>query len=170
MNSSKTLKSLLETHYIVPGEDDSAAVSIARNLVSGCLTENFKHPRSGGFEINIPEDYKISYLVAPEIEIEAEEYYVVPYNCSMWRALEKAEAEMAIREAIAEVPGSTDQDKLNFLARCICCERHSLNRPESLNDEHMCLPICGSCPGYSDCKCSCRHTARWIVREFNKIK
>jgi len=168
--SQKTLKSLLDPSHGVPFEEDFDALSLARNLVSGSLKDNYKQPITGGFEINLQEKYTLAEILSDQKTSSADEYYTVPYKCTMWTALEEAGAEKARRAAIAAVPGDTRQEKLDFLLKCNCCERHNIDKPGSLNDTHLCSGglLCSDVdPG---CPCSCRHVARWIVREQDKPK
>ena len=61
----------------------------------------------------------------------------------------------------------TPQEKLDIIGNCKCCEAHQINRPryfafweESESGRHVNdkFPY--------GCECDCRHTARFICREF----
>ena len=166
--SQKTLKSLLDPSHGVPFEEDFDALTLARNLMSGSLTKNCKHLRVGGFEINLQEKYTLAEILSDQKTIPVDEYYLVPYNSTMWLSLEEAGAEKARKEAIAAVPGDTDQEKLDFLLKCDCCERHNIDKPKSLNDIPVSFLLCSDVD--TVCNCPCRHVARWIVREQDKPK
>ena len=142
-------------------------MTLAKNLMSGSLTENCKQDNEG-FEINLKKDYSLSDLIqCPQLFAHsADEYYSVPYKSTMWEALEEAGAEKQREKIIAAVPGDTNQEKLDFLSKCNCCERHNTNKPGSLNDPCSGGSRCTDVdPG---CYCSCRHTARFIVRANQK--
>jgi hypothetical protein len=169
MMAQKTLKSLLDPKHGVPYDEDFDAMTLARNLMSGSLTENCKTD-SEGFEINLKKDYSLSDLLADQPTVSADEYYSVPYKSTMWGALEEAGAEKARKGGIAAVPGDTLQEKLDFLLKCDCCERHSQDKPQSLNDRVACCSCTHERYEKNGCECKCRHMARWIAKEHQKTK
>lgn len=65
---------------------------------------------------------------------------------------------------IEYVPGNTYQDKIDFLYRCNCCERHRINKP-FIFFKWVDTPFNFNKPSYN-CKCNCRHISRFICRQF----
>ena len=66
----------------------------------------------------------------------------------------------------SSIQGITWQDKLDTLAKCDCCERHQIDKPTPMTpwvDTHF------NNTENTDCICNCRHTARFICRQFEII-
>ena len=61
--------------------------------------------------------------------------------------------------------GKTWQEKLNTLNTCTCCYRHQYNKPNTMvlwTHLHKNYYYVNKL-----CKCSCRHLARFICRQFD---
>lgn len=71
---------------------------------------------------------------------------------------------------INSIPGENYQTKLNYLNKCKCCERHTINKPNRFipwkelpfNNKYGNM-IC-------ECDCDCRHLARFICRQHKDYK
>lgn len=75
---------------------------------------------------------------------------------------------LTIRLLIADVPGDTYQDKLDYLSNCKCCKRHQINKPSVFTiwqetEFHYNEKV------YS-CMCDCRHLARFICRQCDNYE
>jgi hypothetical protein len=66
----------------------------------------------------------------------------------------------------ANIEGDTWAEKLQVSTACKCCDRHSKNKPVNLAP-WINTPLTGNVRIPSDCKCKCRHNARFICRVFD---
>ena len=64
------------------------------------------------------------------------------------------------------IEGTSWQDKLDTLAMCDCCERHQINKPTTMIS-WVDTPT-NDCQN-NECNCYCRHTSRFICRQFVTI-
>ena len=77
-----------------------------------------------------------------------------------------------IHNSIYDVPGNTYQDKLNHLNLCTCCKRHNINKPFVFTfcDEKKTVYTPETLSTFTindiNCSCKCRHTARFICRQY----
>ncbi len=69
---------------------------------------------------------------------------------------------------LANIEGDTWQEKLQFSIECNCCIRHNIDKPQTLSMWTE-LPISNN-KIKNECKCPCRHNARFICRIFNYTK
>lgn len=67
----------------------------------------------------------------------------------------------------------SNQQKLDKLSQCNCCEKHKINKPKlyvkwvDIPDNNGINPKTSNTdPSTNElyCKCDCRHNARWICR------
>ena len=82
--------------------------------------------------------------------------------------MEDARAKTNIGKVINKMSGETYEEKLAGVVKCNCCVRHSKRKPQTLDDN---AELSDKCNDYeiiaSDgCKCTCRHLARVIVRDY----
>jgi hypothetical protein len=67
-----------------------------------------------------------------------------------------------LQNKIDSIEGSKYQEKLDYLNKCNCCEKHKINRPNRFSP-WIELPF------HNDqtltCACDCRHMARLICRQ-----
>ena len=70
-------------------------------------------------------------------------------------------------------PHISEQENLNILNTCNCCEKHNILKPKIFSKWHETPPNNGKNPYTSNtnpindqlyCKCDCRHKARFICR------
>ena len=67
-----------------------------------------------------------------------------------------------LQNKIDLIEGSNYQEKLDYLNKCNCCEKHKINRPNRFSP-WIELPF-----HYTQtltCACDCRHMARFICRQ-----
>lgn len=66
------------------------------------------------------------------------------------------------------VYGDTFQDKLHHLANCNCCDRHQWNKPTLfLPWRELPFHNLRNYDNINNCKCNCRHIARFICRQHD---
>jgi hypothetical protein len=68
------------------------------------------------------------------------------------------------------VPGHSYQEKLDELANCNCCDRHKINKPIIYAPwEEIITPPFNQESDINTCNCTCRHTARFICRQYPAV-
>ena len=78
--------------------------------------------------------------------------------------------QMLLRNAFLNIPGDSWKDKLAKCASCKCCTRHQTNRPSKLEPWIETDPDTFSVKLHHvgpECKCNCRHMARFICRQVD---
>tara|TARA_B100000475_G_scaffold60340_1_gene42505 strand:+ start:286 stop:600 length:315 start_codon:yes stop_codon:yes gene_type:complete len=73
-----------------------------------------------------------------------------------------------IIKQLAMLEGNTWEEKLQTTINCNCCERHNKDKPDKLL-LWIETPVRETRLGFSDCKCPCRHHARFICRIYNDV-
>lgn len=70
--------------------------------------------------------------------------------------------EELLLKALVALPGNTWDLKFKVCTDCECCIRHKFNRPSKIQilEEDPNINYEKS----NECKCTCRHMARWICR------
>ena len=103
-----------------------------------------------------------------------ESLWSVPGIDSEGRDLIDADKETSgsLDSMFSSIPGITWQDKLDFLAVCNCCVRHTWNKPYKFSPpaiyrsrKHL-RPEIGDDGRITACTCPCRHQARFICRQY----
>lgn len=69
----------------------------------------------------------------------------------------------------AKIEGDTWAKKLQISSECKCCIRHNTNKPHHLAP-WIDTPFNTGEINRLECKCPCRHNARFICRIFNNKK
>ena len=69
-----------------------------------------------------------------------------------------------IKNNIDSVPGDSYENKIIFLSKCNCCERHKINKP------FIFYPWVDTPDNFNksnnNCACNCRHISRFICRQY----
>lgn len=68
-----------------------------------------------------------------------------------------------LQNKFSSIPGNTLKDKLSYLSDCNCCQRHQLLKPKKLAP-WVETPFHNT-NNTTNCKCDCRHMARFICRQ-----
>ena len=61
------------------------------------------------------------------------------------------------------IPGSTWQEKLDYVNQCNCCERHQIDKPKIYSPWKD--TVFKGTNHIGRCACDCRHKARFICRQ-----
>lgn len=69
-----------------------------------------------------------------------------------------------VNESISRVPGDNWKEKLDHCVSCRCCERHQVDKPDKLTFWYE-ISYKGRDFINKNCKCDCRHMARFICRQ-----
>jgi hypothetical protein len=81
---------------------------------------------------------------------------------------EQRDISILLTTSFNNVPGDTFQEKLDHLSNCNCCDRHQINKP--LAFFAWCELPFNNLRNYdndNNCKCNCRHVARFICRQHD---
>lgn len=79
---------------------------------------------------------------------------------------EQRDISAILTKTFDNVCGETFQDKLDTLSTCNCCSRHQINKPKKFSPWRE-LPFNNLLDESSNCKCPCRHIARFICRQHD---
>tara|TARA_B100000965_G_scaffold139764_1_gene116346 strand:+ start:228 stop:569 length:342 start_codon:yes stop_codon:yes gene_type:complete len=67
-----------------------------------------------------------------------------------------------MKRVLNSIPGENYKEKLEYLSKCNCCERHKKNKPVKF-EKWIELPVNNT--EEKTCPCECRHVARFICRQ-----
>ena len=76
----------------------------------------------------------------------------------VWTAIETM-VEVKIDTDVEMISGDTIKKKLHTLSMCVCCDRHTTNKPTTIHPSKR-----TDSDNFVLCECNCRHLARIICR------